>query len=113
MREITMETDTSRLAYALAFTFLVPLVGYLTGLAWNKMVGVPPQVNKAWSTFCLVVPIVGLVMFVTVDLDLIRRLWSTSPYVLLVCVIVFGTFAPAVLIAVIVRLWRTKPNRYD
>ncbi len=106
-----METDTTKLTYALAFTFLLPIVGYLTGMAWNKLVGAPSQVNKAWATFCMAVPIIGLVMFVNVDFDLVQRLWSTSPYTLSICAVVFGILAPTALIAAIIRLWRTKPSR--
>jgi hypothetical protein len=106
-----METDINKLGYALAFTFLLPIVGYMTGMAWNKIVGAPSRVNRAWATFCLGVPIVGLVMFVTVDFDLILRLWSTSPYLLSMCAVVFGTFAPVALIFGMVRLWRATPSR--
>lgn len=106
-----METDTTKFAYALAFTFLLPIVGFLTGMAWNKLVGAPTQVNKAWATFCMAVPIIGLVMFVNVDFDLVKRLWSTSPYIFSICAIVFGILAPVALITAIVRLWRAKPSR--
>ncbi len=108
-----METDTAKLAYALAFTFLVPIVGYMVGIAWNKTVGAPHQVNKAWTTFCLAVPIIGLAMFAKIDSDLLRRLWSNSPYLVVVCMIVFGVLIPGALIAAIVRLWRTRPRHND
>lgn len=113
MYQIAMETDADKLAYGLAFTFLLPVIAYLTGMAWNKFVGAPSKVNKAWATFCLGIPIVALVMFVTIDLDLIYRLWSTSPYVLSICAVLFGLLAPASLVFVMVRLWRTRPSHHD
>jgi hypothetical protein len=103
-----METDIHRLGVALGFAFGLPIVGYLTGMAWNKMVGAPPKVNKAWATFCLALPIVALGMLV--QPSVLRGLWSTSPYFLLLLGIFFGLCAPAALIAAIVRLWRTKPG---
>jgi hypothetical protein len=108
-----METDITKLAYALAFTFLIPIVGYMIGIAWNKTVGAPQQINRAWTTFCLAVPIIGLVMFAKVDSDLLRRLWSNSRYLVVVCVVVFGLLIPGALITAIVRLWRTSPRQND
>jgi hypothetical protein len=55
----------------------------------------------------LALPIVALAMLVR--LNTVRRLWTTSPYILLLFGVVFGIFAPVGLIAAIVRLWRPRP----
>jgi hypothetical protein len=101
-----METDIHKLGISLAFAFGFPIVVYMTGMTWNKVVGAPPKVNRAWASFCLALPIVALGMLV--QPSILRRLWSTSPYFLLLLGVVFGVGAPAALIAAIVRLWRTK-----
>ncbi|MGB9073198.1 MAG: hypothetical protein WCC22_11070 [Terriglobales bacterium] len=106
-----METDSSNLIFALAFTFVFPIVVYLTGMAWNKIVGAPPKGNKIWASVCLLLPIVLLGMLVQVGFDTLRRLWVASPYLLSFLTLAFGMLAPAALIAAIVRLWRTGPDR--
>ncbi len=109
-----METDIVKFADAMGFTYLTPIVGYMVGMAFNKAMGAPKKVNKQWAMFCLAAPIVGLAMFVNVDSELLRRLWSTSPIVLSFCVLVFGLLLPAALIAVIImRLRRPVRPRHD
>jgi biotin transporter BioY len=106
-----METDIHKLEVCLGFAYGFPIVVYLTGMAWNKMVGAPVKVNKAWATFCLALPVVALGMLVR--LDTLQRTWTTSPYAVLVMGIVFAVFAPAALILAIVRLWRTNPRHQN
>jgi hypothetical protein len=86
-----------------------PIVVYLTGMAWNKTVGAPWKVNQAWTTFCLVLPIAALGMLV--QPSTLRRLWSASPYTLLLLAIVFGLCVPVGLIIAIV-LVANGPNRH-
>jgi hypothetical protein len=106
-----METDLSTLAFSLVFTFVFPVVVYLTGLGWNMLVGAGPKMNKIWASVCLLLPIVLLAMLLQVGSDSLRRLWIASPYLLSLVALIFGILAPAALIAVIMRLWRTKPGR--
>jgi len=106
-----METDSSKLLFALVFAFISPIVCYAAGMVWNKAVGAPAKVNRVWTSFCLLLPIVLLVMLVQVGFDTVRRVWITSPYFLSILAIVCGVLAPAALIAAIVRLWRTKPDQ--
>jgi hypothetical protein len=101
-----METDIVKFADAMGFTYLTPIVGYMVGMAFNKAIGAPKKVNKRWAMFCLAAPIIGLAMFVNVDSELLRRLWSTSPVALSLCAVFFGLLVPAALVAAIVRLWR-------
>jgi hypothetical protein len=108
-----MERDLSDLTFGLALAFGFPIVVYLTGMAWNRVVGAPKKVNRTWASFCLLLPIVALGMMVQVGWSSFQRLWMTSPYVLATLTLVFGVIAPAALIAVIVRLWRTGPNHHD
>jgi hypothetical protein len=105
-----IETDLSKLTFSLALTFVFPVVMYLTGIAWNKMVGASSKVNKIWASVCLLLPIAFLVMLVHYGFDSIRRLWMVSPAVLVCLILVFGALAPAALITVVVRLWRTGPT---
>ncbi len=106
-----METDLSKLIYGLTFAFVSPIVCYGTGMAWNKVVGAPEKVNRVWTSFCLLLPIVLLGMLVQLGFDLLRRLWAGSPYLLSFLTLVCGVLAPAALIAAVVRLWRTGSDR--
>ena len=108
-----MGTDLSKLVFGLTFAFVSPIVCYGTGMAWNKVVGAPPKVNRIWTSFCLLLPIVLLGMLAQVGWDSLRRLWMTSPYVLALLTLIFGVIAPAALIAVIMRLWRASPSHRD
>lgn len=103
-----METDIGSVVFGLVFAFVFPLFGYLTGLAWNKVVGAPVKINKIWATFCLTLPIIFLSMMVKLGFETLRHLWVTSPYVSVVLLVLFGLLAPAGLISLIVRLWRPK-----
>jgi biotin transporter BioY len=103
-----METDIHRLEMSLALAFGFPIVVYLTGVAWNKITGAPSKVNKAWATFCLALPILALGMLV--QPSVLRRLWSSSPYSIVLLGAFFGVCAPTALIVAIARLWRTKPG---
>ena len=104
-----MNTDLSNLIWGLTFAFVFPIICYGTGMAWNKVFRAPATVNKVWTSFCLLLPIVGLGMMVQVGWESLRRLWLSSPYLLSIAALVFGMLAPAALIAAILRLWRTKP----
>jgi hypothetical protein len=59
-----MEIDIHKLAVWIALALGFPIVIYLTGVAWNKTLGAPRKLNKAWATFCLVLPIAALGMLV-------------------------------------------------
>lgn len=105
-----MEKDLSDLIFGLTFAFVAPIVCYATGMAWNNVVGAPQKVRKLWTSFCLLLPIIGLGMMVQVGWRSLLRLWVTSPYLMSLLGLAFGIIAPATLIAVIVRLWRTQPS---
>ena len=108
MQALDTGADISSLTTLLGLTYGLPAVVYVVGLAWNKMVGASPKLNKFWATFCLAVPIAGLGMMANVDSDLLRRTWANSPYTLSLIAFVCGVIAPAGLITLILRLWRKK-----
>jgi hypothetical protein len=99
-----METDIYKLGFSLGLAYGFPIVVYAVGMAWNKVAGAPAQVNRAWATFCLALPIVALVMLVRPSI--LQRVWVASPYLLLVLGFVFGVLGPVALIVMIVRLWK-------
>jgi hypothetical protein len=106
-----MEPHPSDLLFGIAFAFGFPVIVYLTGMAWGKIVGAPPRDRKIWTSFCLLFPIFDLIIFVQVGSHTLRRLWVTSPYTLSLVAGVFGILLPAILIAAVVRLWRPGQSR--
>jgi hypothetical protein len=106
-----MEPHPSDLLFAIAFAFGFPVIVYVTGMAWGKITGSTPKVKKVWTSFCLLFPIFGLIIFVQVGAHTLRRLWATSPYSLALVAVIFGLILPALLITAVVRLWRPRPNR--
>ncbi len=85
-----METDLSKLIFGLTFAVVSPIVCYATGIAWNKATGASERVNKIWTSFCLLLPIVLLGMLVQVGWGSLRRLWTSSPHLLSFLGLVLG-----------------------
>lgn len=108
-----MERDLSDLTFGLTFAFLAPIVCYATGMAWNKMVRASAKQNRIWTSICLLLPIIGLGMMVQVGWSSLRRLWIASPYFMSLLILILGVIAPATLIAIVMRLWRSAPSHHD
>ncbi len=106
-----MHTDVSKLAVGLGFVLGFPIVGYATGVIWNRMVGRSfPKLDRAWATFCLLMPIIGLGMIVKVGFETVRAVWQESPILASLVYLFFAGVVPAALIYVIIRLWRPRQD---
>jgi hypothetical protein len=94
----------------MAFGF--PVVVFATGPVWFRMVGgSTPRVDKSWATACLLLPIVSLGMMVKVDFDIILAVWLESHVLTSLVSLFLAGVVTAILIYLIVRLWRPTPRR--
>jgi hypothetical protein len=106
---LLMQTDISKLAFGLAAAFVLPIIGYVVGIFWFKVVGGSfPKIDRAWATFCLFMPIVFLGMIVKLGFEAVRSVWTESPFFASAAYLAFGLIVPAGLIYIIVRLWRPR-----
>ena len=79
----------------------------MTGMLWNIFVGAwqDQNVKRNWTTVCLFLPIVFLVMTVRFGFDSLRALWIEAPFLSGTAYLILGLSVPFVLVANIVRLW--------
>ena len=107
-----MYTPISTLGIGLAMAFGFPVVVFATGRVWFRMVGgSTPRVDKAWATACLLLPIVALGMMVKVGFETIRAVWLGSPILATLAYLFLAGVVPALLIYLIIRLWRPRHGR--
>jgi len=112
---VTMNENTCKLTFGVAFAFLFAVVVFGVGVFWNKLTGgwQNKKLRNGWITFCLVLPFIALgMMWFRMSEDRfyeIRTVWDSSPFLL----IVFGAVVlllGSILLFSLVRLWRT-PSR--
>ncbi len=105
-----MKTDASKLAFGLAVAFILPAIGFLVGMVWDRMVGgwQVPNIRRGWTTFCLILPIVFLAMMVRFGFYTLRALWLGSPFLFSVIFVFFGVLVPTGLIFVSIHIWRSR-----
>jgi hypothetical protein len=104
-----MHTDISKLEFGVAAAFIIPVVAYAIGRAWNSAVGGSfPKLNRVWATFCLLMPIVALGMMVRAGFETVRSVWIESPLVATTAYFFIGIVAPLGLIYLVLHLWRPR-----
>ena len=105
-----------KLLIALAFALLTPAIGYLVGVMWSagvaKALGLPPSLRnrRLWATFCLAAVLFLVASIAWVGYDDFRLWWLDSPLVLLVVAVLVFVLVPALVVTLIVRLWRGNHN---
>jgi len=88
-----------------------PVVVFAAGRVWFWMVGgSTPRIDKG-ETACLLLPLAGLGMIAKVGFVNIREVWLESPVLASLTYLFLAGLVPAILIYLIVRLWRPTPRR--
>jgi|SRR5579862_2077965 len=107
-----MSEHLSNLTIDVAAAFVLPIICFLLGVAWSKLIGGwrDNKSRKWWTTFCLVMPFLFLAMLTKImaesDFESLRAIWSIHP-ILLLLLLGLTTTLSAILVVAIVRLWRT------
>ena len=106
-----------RLMLALMIVFIGPAIGYLLGKLWGNFVDLifgghrsatDIRLDKAWKTFCLGLSGFLLGVVLVKDYANLRLEWERYPYSGSIAALVFVVIVPFLLLAAIVRVWRSE-----
>ena len=109
-----MSESTYKFAMLFVSVFVFPVVGYVVGVLWSKLVdrvfGAPPDPRdlKIWKTFCLALPLFGLGCCLWLGREDIGIWWSNSPYTVFLVFLICLLLVPILLVKLIVRTWQRQ-----